>query len=99
MSKARSIDAVRQTTHLGPEVVTLLQSYEARIANLERAVRDLRPTPGGPVPASVRKHHPDPIPTPWRCGVPDCGLPQFRVPGGLVCAEGHGGAPSLGDDE
>lgn len=36
-----SIDTVRQTTHLGPEVVKLLRSYEARIADLEAKLSEV----------------------------------------------------------
>lgn len=28
-----------------------------------------------------------------RCGVPGCGKPQFETPHGVVCDDGHGGAP------
>lgn len=34
--------------------------------------------------------------TPYFCG--ECGRPQYRTPSGLVCAKGHGGAPSTDAD-
>jgi hypothetical protein len=33
--------------------------------------------------------------TKTRCGVPGCGLPQYRTPHGDVCDAGHGGAPGI----
>lgn len=33
------------------------------------------------------------------CAAEGCGRPQARTPKGVVCANGHGGAPSLEDEE
>ena len=62
MSTQPSIDTVRQTTHLGPDVVKLLRSYEARIAALETKVEELT----GQLDAAE-----DRLPPPEPC--PNCG--------------------------
>lgn len=43
------------------------------------------------------KPPPDVVPNNTKCSV--CGQPQSKTPSGLVCANGHGGAPPLEDDE
>lgn len=45
-------------------------------------------------PAGIHKK---PRPTGTHCGIDGCGEAQFETPSGVVCKNGHGGAPALED--